>query len=230
MTNTSGTCLAQSPERTNAFMERSCWNGRLANLNVPSRYHDLLATSWVSCWSVANMRWRRSITLTSTVAAAGLEDVCDCFSFYPGNNLSSSIGTNWLGMVVGCLTCGEHTNRLDDSGLAMVSFWVHRALPVGRVRPLATNVVREAQAVNQFGFPSLWSFLDEMKRGGNIRLWMERDRLRIFQWHLHWYFYWLWTGVSKWRGGFIIWKKAKFLINHQSYWKMFFTPKLNKHV
>ena len=84
-----------------------------------------------------------------------LEDVCDCFSFYRGYNLSSSIGANRLGMVVGCLSCGEHTSTLDDSGLAMVSFRAHRALPVGRVRPLATNVVREAQAVNQFGFPSL---------------------------------------------------------------------------
>ena len=53
------------------------------------------------------------------------------------------------------LTCGEHTIRLDDSGLALVSFWVHSTLPVGRVRPLGTNVVREAQGVNQFGSSSL---------------------------------------------------------------------------
>ena len=56
---------------------------------------------------------------------------------------------------MGCLTCGEHTNTLDDSGLAVVSSWAHRALPVGLVRPLGTNVVKEAQAVNQFGFSSL---------------------------------------------------------------------------
>lgn len=141
-----------------------------------------------------------------------LEDVSDCFLFYRLNNLSSSIGTNRLGMVVGCLTCGEHTNTLDDGGLAVVSSWAHCALPVGLVRPLGTNVVREAQAVNQFGFSSLWTFLNRMKRGGNVRVWMERDRLRLFPWH--WYFYWLWTGVSKWRGGFVIWKKAKVLINH----------------
>ena len=143
-----------------------------------------------------------------------LEDVGNCFSFYRGNNLSGSIGTNRLGMVVGCLTCSEDTNTLDDSGLAVVSFWAHRTLPVGRVRPLGANVVREAQAVNQFGFSSLWTFLNEMKRGGNVRLLMEGDRLGLFQWHLHWYFYWLWTGVSKWRGGFGIWKKVKILINH----------------
>ena len=56
------------------------------------------------------------------------------------------------------------------------------------------------------------TFLNEMKRGGNVRLWMERGRLRLFQWHLHWYFYWLWSGVSKWREDFVIWKKAKILI------------------
>ena len=56
---------------------------------------------------------------------------------------------------MGCLTCGENTSTLDDSGLAVVSFWAQRALPVGRVRPLGANVVREAQAVNQFGFSSL---------------------------------------------------------------------------
>ena len=56
---------------------------------------------------------------------------------------------------MGGLTCGEHTITLDDSGLALVSFWAHRTLPVGRVRPLGTNVVREAQAVNQFGSSSL---------------------------------------------------------------------------
>ena len=99
-----------------------------------------------------------------------LEDVGDCFSFYRGNNPSSSIGTNQLGMVVGGLTCGEHTVTLDDSGLALVSFWAHRTLPVGRVRPLGTNVVREAQAVNQFGSSSLWTFVNEMKRGRNVRL------------------------------------------------------------
>jgi len=55
-------------------------------------------------------------------------------------------------------------------------------------------------------------FLNEMKRGGNVWLWLERGRLRLFQWHLHWYFYWLWTGVSKWRGDFVIWKEAKILI------------------
>ena len=85
------------------------------------------------------------------------------------------------------------------------------------VRPLGANVVREAQAVNQFGFSSLWTFLNEMKRGGNARLWMEGDRLRLFQWHLHWYFYWLWMGVSKWLGGFVIWKKVKILINHHKF-------------
>ena len=140
-----------------------------------------------------------------------LEDIGDCFSFYCRNNLNSGIGTNRLGVVVDGLTCSEHTITLDDSGLALVAFWAHRTLPVGCVRPLGTNVVREAQAVNQFGSSPLWTFLNQMKRGGNVRLWMEGDRLRLFQWNLHWNFYWLWTGVSKWRGGFVIWKKTKIL-------------------
>lgn len=93
-----------------------------------------------------------------------LEDVGDCFSLYRGNNLSSSIGTNLLGMVVGGLTCSEHTITLDDSGLALVSFWTYHTQPVGCVRSLGTHVVRETQAVKQFGSSSLWTFLHEMKR------------------------------------------------------------------
>ena len=37
-----GTCLAQSPERTNAFMERSCWNGRLTAWT----FHPRTRTCW----------------------------------------------------------------------------------------------------------------------------------------------------------------------------------------
>ena len=47
-------------------------------------------------------------------------------------------------MVVDGLTFGKHTNTLDDSGLALVSFWAHRTLPVGFERPLGMNIVTRA--------------------------------------------------------------------------------------
>ena len=56
--NTRGTCLAWSSVRTNAFIVRSCWNGRLHSLKVPSMYQLLALQSCSSCWSVANTRWR----------------------------------------------------------------------------------------------------------------------------------------------------------------------------
>lgn len=66
-TNANGTCFVHSPECTNVYMVRSCWNGCLTGLKVPSTYQDLLAPSCFSCWSDAKIRCRRSLTLISAL-------------------------------------------------------------------------------------------------------------------------------------------------------------------
>ena len=64
-TNTIGTCLAQSPDLTNALIDRSCWNGFLTTLNVPSMYQDLALARFSNWWSVAKIKWRRSFMIMS---------------------------------------------------------------------------------------------------------------------------------------------------------------------
>ena len=60
-----GTCLAYSPDRTNAFTVNSCLNGWRTSLKVPSTYHVLVRARMVSCSCLANSRWRLSLTSMS---------------------------------------------------------------------------------------------------------------------------------------------------------------------
>ena len=55
-----GTCLAYSPDLTNAFTVKSCLKGWRTSLNVPSMYQVLARARVFSCSCLANSRWRIS--------------------------------------------------------------------------------------------------------------------------------------------------------------------------
>ena len=60
-----GTCLAYSPDLTNAFTVKSCLKGWRTSLNVPSMYQVLARARVFSCSCLANSRWRLSFTSRS---------------------------------------------------------------------------------------------------------------------------------------------------------------------